>query len=110
MDALESVLLWRYFVFSVPEKSRYRAFSHITRRGGSSHMTGLVYILFVLLYPSVSLMAGKATTTLNSSGNCSHFVNGTVTALCNYMGVDHQFAITFSKRHCELNDRKKVID
>jgi len=72
---------------------------------------------FVELYPTSALTAeetadhlldyiGRYGTPIQIlSDNGSHFVNGTVTSLLHYLGVDHQFSIAYSKEENGIVER-----
>ena len=86
---------------------------------GHEHILVVIdcFTRFVELYPTTALTAEETADHLLKyvgrygppiqilSDNGSHFVNGTVTALLHYMGIDHQFTIAYSKEENGIVER-----
>ena len=88
-------------------------------QNGKEHILVVIdcFTRFVELYPTSALTAeetadhlldyiGRYGTPIQIlSDNGSHFVNGTVTSLLHYLGVDHQFSIAYSKEENGIVER-----
>ena len=86
---------------------------------GHEHILVVIdcFTRFVELFPTTALTAEETADHLLKyvgrygppiqilSDNGSHFVNGTITALLHYMGIDHQFTIAYSKEENGIVER-----
>ena len=123
MSHLRPLIHARAFTISAYRPMERIAIDYIHKlnkdQNGKEHILVVIdcFTRFVELYPTSALTAeetadhlldyiGRYGTPIQIlSDNGSHFVNGTVTSLLHYLGVDHQFSIAYSKEENGIVER-----
>ena len=123
MSHLRPLIHARAFTISAYRPMERIAIDYIHKlnkdQNGKEHILVVIdcFTRFVELYPTSALTAeetadhlldyiGRYDTPIQLlSDNGSHFVNGTVTSLLHYLGVDHQFSIAYSKEENGIVER-----